>query len=848
MEDKLIIIDGNSLVNRAFYALPPLKNKDGQYLNAIYGFINILIKLLIENQPKYLAIAFDVGKPTFRHLMYSEYKATRHKMPEELASQMPLLQDLLQKMNITIIKRDGIEADDIVGTLSKKFDISCSIITGDKDCFQLINKNCDVWLTRKGISEIDIYNFNNFKEKTTILPNQIIDFKALRGDSSDNIPGAKGIGEKTALLLIEKYENLENIYNHIEEIKGTVKDKLIASNELVKLSYDLASIRTNIDLDIKLEDLKYDFPFSQVVHDLFSKYQFNTLLKRTELCQKFVRNTRQNETNKIYVENEKELKEILKNHVSPNVFAFYYENDIIHFAFDANNEFILQNNLLTGIFFLDETMKLFQDLFNNINIIKIFFEYKNTKRLLSLHNINIEFPYFDIVLANYLIDNTLRLEKIEKLCSQFNFEKDCFAVCLILAYTELFKKLNDDNLYSLYANCELKLENILFEMENYGVKINIETLNNLKNLYNDELQNLTLKIFNLSGCEFNLNSPKQMADVLFNKLNLHCKDNKKLSTNIDVLNIMENDHPIIPLIMRYRKISKLLSTYIDGLLPHLDKDNIVHTEFNQTLVATGRLSSNNPNLQNIPTKDDDGKNIRKMFIPHDPKNVFISADYSQIELRLLAHYSNDEELIKAFNDGMDIHTLTASKIFNIPLEEVTEQERRKAKTINFGIIYGMSSFGLSKSLGISTKEAKQYIDEYFNHYKGAKIYMDESIKKAKSMGYVTTLLGRKRKISEINSSNQILSKFGERAAMNAPLQGTGSDIIKMAMIEIDNELKEKKLKSKLILQIHDELIIEAPVNETEEIKQILKDKMENVVKLKIKLPVNISVGSNWFEV
>lgn len=849
--EKLVLIDGNSLINRAFYALPLLSNSDGEFSNAVYGFCNILIKLIEQEKPKYMAVAFDMGHSTFRHEMYAEYKAGRKKMPNELASQLPLLKQVLSAMNIKFIEKQGIEADDIIGTLAKKFSTETIIVSGDRDLFQLVDDSNSVWFTKRGITDAVVVTPKNIKEVYGVNANQVVDLKALMGDSSDNIKGVAGVGEKTAKTLIETYGSLNNIYNNIENIKGKVNTNLITYKQDAYLSKQLATINTSADINVSLTDLEFDYPFKKQVFDIFAKYEFKSILKRNEL---FDINDVVIETKKVnrkFITNELMLDELIKSIYQTKYCAVSFDNNEIHFAnskFEENIIIIEQGLLNEGLNFsyvLEKIKPILQD----DNIKKIALNVKTLKHILQNYNIELNGTEFDANLAMYLLSGSKKTDYLAKdYAEKYNYEAKDISACLYATKEELLKNLQSEDMTNLYFNIEFPLIDVLFEMEKNGFKIDIEMLNKIATEYTAELETLTRRIWEDAKQDFNINSPKQMAEILFDKLALKLPANMKKSTNVDVLERLIGKHPIIDKILRYRKIQKLYSTYIEPFKHIVDKKTgLIHTIFNQTLTATGRLSSSEPNLQNIPIRDEEGKNLRKIFIPRDPNGCIITCDYSQIELRLLAHYSNDAKLQYAYNNEIDIHSQTASDLFSVPINQITEQMRRDAKTVNFSIIYGISDYGLSVNLMSTRKQAKEMIDKYFENYYQVKEYMNRSIEKAKELGYVSTMFGRKRKIDEIKSSNYNTRQFGERAAMNMPLQGTASDIIKIAMINVINALKNNNLKSKLILQIHDELIVDCAGGEEEIVKDILKQQMENAVKLSIPLVVDIKSGKDWFE-
>ncbi len=849
-QEKLVLIDGNSLINRAFYALPLLTNSNGQYSNAVFGFCNILLRIIEAEKPKYFAVAFDMGAPTFRHKMYADYKAGRKKMPDELASQMPMLKNLLNAMNISVFEKEGIEADDLIGSLAKKFDIPTIIVSGDRDLFQLVDNTTTVWFTKRGVTDILQVTPNNIEEVYGVKANQVVDLKSLMGDSSDNIKGVAGIGEKTAKNLINQYGSLDNIYQNIAEIKQSVATKLTNGKEDAILSQQLATINTTVNLEVELADLEYDFPFSAKVYQMLTDYEIFSLTKRVELFKQDEVKKTKKVVNIKNITNETELDALIDSLLSTKLFSIYVDNFDIHISnskFEENIIKIKQNLIDEGIDFQTAFSKL-KSILEDINIKKICLDSKKTKRQLYQTAIDMGGVVFDSNLAIYLLSGSKKTDiDAKQFTERYEYDENCIAVSLFYSKDDLTEKLKTENMLDLYQNIELPLVEVLFQMELNGFKVDIEQLKALSKTYKDEIEVLSQQICDDAGQNFNLNSPKQLGEILFEKLNLELPKNMKKSTSVEVLERISSQHPIIEKILRYRKIEKLYSTYIEPFIKIADKNNFIHTIFNQTLTATGRLSSSEPNLQNIPIRDDEGKNLRKIFISRFENGKIVTSDYSQIELRLLASYSKDEKLLEAYKNNIDIHSQTASHVFGVPLEAVTPKMRRDAKAVNFGIIYGISDYGLSLNINSSRKEAKQFIDKYFETYSKVKDFMDGLVEFAKENGYVTTLLGRKRKIDEINSSNYLTRQFGERAAMNMPLQGTASDIIKLAMVNVHKELKSKNLKSKLILQIHDELIVDCPAEEEEIVKDILKEQMENVIKLNVPLIVDIQSGDNWFE-
>ena len=831
----LVIIDGNSLVNRAFYALPLLATSTGKIYNAVYGFCNILIKLITEDKPDFIVVAFDAAKKTFRNEMFKDYKGTRKGMPEELAVQMPVLKDVLKKMNIKTVEKVGIEADDIIGTLSRRFDdVHSIIVTGDRDSLQLINSHTDVWLTKHGISQILELNERQLKEEFGLYPYQIVDLKSLMGDASDNIPGVRGIGEKTAMNLLNTYDTMPNVYAHIDEINGKTREKLIEGKEMAELSYKLATIVTDCDFDCKLEDCTYDFPFSQEVKRAFDEYEFRSLVKREELFNIDASAT-QLRANEVEL-NTTQLGSLL-NSTNLDKLSFYTKDKRAWLALDKNTQYVFDAD--------QQNMQTLKPTLEDKSILKIFYNKKATMHFLDDFDIKPK-NSVDVSLGVYLINSNIREDDPKYTLDYVGLSGDTIATSLIEAWDYLTKTLPQKGMEKLYHQIELPLVDVLYDMECTGINIDNDVLDELRPMYADEAKRIEQQIYDLAGCEFNISSPKRLGEILFDELKLNDYDNKKHSTAVEKLQLIVNDHPIVDLILRYRKITKIVSTYIDGMKVWIKPDNKIHTTFNQALTVTGRLSSTEPNLQNLPIRSEEGKELRKMFVPSSPQNVLVSADYSQIELRLLAHYSNDPVLLDAYKTGRDIHSATASQIFGVPLEQVTPLQRRTAKAVNFGIIYGISPFGLARNLGISQKVAKEYIDKYFETYPTIKEFMNHSVEEAQQKGFVSTMFGRIRNI-DLHVENKQTLAFNERAAMNMPLQGTASDIIKLAMINIFNEIKKRNLKTKMLLQIHDELIFDTPKDELDEVLTLVREQMENVVQLNVPLTVSISYGKNLYE-
>lgn len=851
--NEFFIIDGNSLINRAFYATPPLDNKQGQFTNAVYAFTNILIKLIGDYNPDYIAVAFDMKAKTFRHQMYEGYKASRKGMPEELAGQLPLLKELLTAMDITILQEEGYEADDIIGTLSKRFSHKTVIITGDRDALQLIDQSTSVYLTKKGLSEIQEVNIDNIQKDFNLTPLQVIDYKALCGDSSDEIPGVKGIGDKTAIMLIEKYGNIDNLYNHIEEIQGKLKEKLIVGKESAYLSKKLAEICTTCSCcDCNIEHFTYKYPFTDKVKDVFVKLGFNKLLAKPHLFENSGFSEIDTEIKKaeiIVFDNAQTAIKTVEELKEKKEIAVLFSKDI-HIS-EGVNEYIIQisDTFLPESITFEKALKIIEPLLNDENITKAVFDLKSIYYILKPYNIEIKAAKDDVCLMHYLVNAKTDSYDFIKILGLEGYDVSAPAFALFDLNIRLKKELELQEQTTLYKEIEYPLIDILYSMECYGFKTDTEELKRLYDRYSQESNEISQKIYEAAGEVFNINSPKQLSQILFDKLDLNAfkKTKSGLSTDIEVLQSLTGKHPIIPLIIRYRTLTKILGTYIEGIKNMIDSSGIVHTVFKQAQTSTGRISSVEPNLQNLPMRDDEGREIRKIFIARSKENILISADYSQIELRLLAHFSEDEKLLEAYNTRADIHTITASEVFSVPPENVTAEMRRSAKAVNFGIIYGISNFGLSNQLKIAPSRAKVYIEKYFETYKKVKSYMDGSVEFAKKHGYSLTITGRKRYIPELKSPNFHIRSFGERAAMNMPLQGSAADLIKIVMINVYNIIKEKKLNSKMILQVHDEIIIDAPLNEKEEITHILKREMENVLKLNVPLEVGISYGYNLYD-
>ena len=848
--NKLVLIDGNSLINRAFYATPPLSAKDGTPTNAVYAFVNMLVRIIGDIKPRYMLVAFDRKEPTFRHEMYADYKGTRKPMPEDLRPQIDLMKKVLDTMGISRYEQAGIEADDIIGSMAKRYKGDTIIITGDKDSFQLVDETTSVYFTRRGITETEIYSNENFKEKTGIEPIQIIDLKSMMGDSSDNIPGIAGVGEKTALSLVEKYGSLENLYSHIDELSGKLKEKVENSKDIAYLSKTLATINVKLDIPVKDEDMGYSFPFGAATKKLFIDLDFKNVLRREEL---FLADDEISES----VKKNKELPEIIE--VNDVVSLPKFDEDKLLAVnlgdnlnvYDGEKEYkinVTDNFFDKGIMY-GEAVGYIAKLVGSDKRKLVVYAKKDLRTELNKFKVAFNAFAYDVAIEKYLADFSGKDEKLSEVIAAYDLDKDRIGWSLNEIHDRLFEKLKTENMLDLYEKVELPLSDVLFSMERSGFKVDVATLNEMANEYDKRIAVIAEKIDEYAGEKVNPNSPKQLGKILYDKLGLISGKKKgNPSTSADVLEKIADKHPIVPLILKYRQLQKLNSTYIKGFRPLIDEDTgLIHTCFNQTLTTTGRLSSKEPNLQNIPVREQEGKEIRKLFVSSFENGKIVGADYSQIELRLLAHFSKCQPLIDAFLSGKDIHRITASQVFGVGEDQVTPEMRRSAKAVNFGIIYGISDYGLSEQLKISPKKAGEYIAKYFDAYPHVKEYMNSNVEFARKNGYVSTLLGRKRYIPEINSSNFNLRSFGERAAMNMPLQGTAADVIKIAMIKVANRIKKEGLRSRLILQVHDELIVDTAEDEVEEVKNILVEEMQSAVTLSVPLTVETECGTRWFD-
>ena len=846
---KLLLIDGNSLLNRAYYATKLLTDKNGYPTNAIFGFTKLLLKLIEDIKPTELVVAFDVKEPTFRHKLDESYKGTRKGMPQELAVQIDRLKNLLQLMQIKICEEAGYEADDILGTLSKKFkDTKSIIISGDRDCYQLVDENTDVYITKTGVSELLKLNLENFEEVLGYQPYQTIELKALMGDNSDNISGVPGVGEKTAFSLIEKYKTVENIYNNLENISGALHKKLAENQDKAMLSKQLATIDRDVPLDITIEECSLKMPFSHAVKKEWQQMDFKSLLKLDifEDGQDYIAVN----VKSAVIESEKILEHLLSEICSTRIVAIALFAEKWH-MYAAGQEYIFyyKNDLLSHGLSTEVGKTFLQKILNLKDCKVLLYNYKANLYIFEQENLTIQAEIEDIALIKYLVAYSGYEDDFNAILQLEGFDENFPAYAIMMMYTEYYTKLEKEELVNLYKNIELPLAKILFLMEKNGVKVDNDTLVEFEKYYKTEYEDAMEKIVMLAGEKFNVNSPAQLGSILFEKLKLpYGKKNKngKYATSADILEKLAPDYAIVSQVLRMRQYQKLLSTYIEPFKNLQDKDALLHTTFNQVQTSTGRLSSLNPNLQNIPVRDN-RQELRKLFIPRAKDRLLIAADYSQIELRLLAHLSKSPLLIAQYQNAEDIHRMTASQIFELPLDKVDSNMRAVAKSVNFGIIYGMSAFGLANNLNISNVKAGEYIKRYFEKYPEVKTFMEENVKFAKETGYVKTIMGRKRYIQELQSSNFAVRQFGERAAMNMPLQGSSADIIKLAMVNVYNRMLKNQLKSQLILQIHDELVIDVYKTECDIVQTILREEMEGVMQLAVPLVVNMKIGSNWYE-
>lgn len=924
---KLVLIDGNSIMNRAFYGImgsKALTTKDGKYTNAIYGFLAILFKLLEEEKPDYIGVTFDLKAPTARHKMYEGYKANRKGMPTELAEQMPIIKDVLRAMNIDIIEKEGYEGDDVIGTLSRYGEqkgLEVVILSGDRDTFQLATDNVRINIprTKGGKTETEIFNREKVKEVYGIEPKQLIEVKGLQGDASDNIPGVPGIGEKTALSLVQKYETIDNLYKKLEsgeaDVKGKQKEKLEQNKDLAYLSRTLGEINTKVPIEDTLEELKLEEWDKPKVLELFKELNFKRYIDRFNLQNEAGKGDNFSEENNIesqYKVVEKSIEEIKTIIEKQGKMIFYIETEKVNDEDKIIKEKITRISIFNSseneAYYIDiknvGKIQELKEIFENDKILKIGIDLGRVYILLRQEKIDFKGINYDASIAAYILNPTNNKLKLTDLAEQYleidvneilgdsksskveqiNLfdamqgaglsgsneeksekekikeeqektqkaeEKKCTLYAYIIYKLQeiTMKKLEEINAVDLFNNIDMPTVTVLANMQWNGMYADLEELNKFGKQLKEQLEIKTKMIYEMAGEEFNINSTKQLGEILFEKMKLPVvkKTKSGYSTDVDVLEKLKSEDPIISEILDYRQLMKLNSTYVEGLKPYINpKTKRIHSFFHQTITATGRISSTEPNLQNIPTRFELGKQVRKIFKP-EPGKVYIDADYSQIELRVLAHMSEDTHMVQAFKDGEDIHRQAASKVFKTPMEEVTKEQRSNAKAVNFGIVYGISDFGLGEQLGISRKIAKQYIEEYLQEYAGIKNFMDDMKEKAKKTGYVETLFNRRRYIPELKSNNYMVRQFGERAAMNTPIQGTAADIMKIAMINVYKKLIEENLDAKIVLQVHDEMMIEAPLAEAEKVKEIVKTEMESAIKLNVPLIAEVSEAENWYE-
>ena len=880
MENTLIIIDGNSIINRAFYALPDMSNSDGLKTNAIFGFVRMMFKIIEDYQPTHMSVAFDKKAPTFRHKQYADYKAGRKKMPDELGQQLEPLKGLLDKFNINRLELAGYEADDIIGTVAKlgeENNFKVYIVTGDKDAIQLASHKTTTLITKKGVGEVEEYNYDSVVERYEMTPTQFIDLKGLMGDKSDNIPGVPGVGEKTGIKLLKQYSTIENLIEHTDELKGSIKKKIEENKELALMSKELATIITNVPLDIKLEDLEYGDYNKDDVIEKFKEFGFTSLISKllemdggeTSIKEEVNLKVQHLDNVEDFIEKAKENKKVIIDVIGRE--GNILDKKVINVFLSLDGEEIYYINE-------DELSKI-ESLLSDSEIKKHGYDLKEDYILLKPYEIELNAMDFDITIAEYLIDSksstsyecsaiamkylTRKIKSKEDLLGkgakakkfdEIDFDElSAYTADIIntiaCVYPKMEEKLKETEMDGLFYHVEMPLVEVLGSMEYIGMKVDKDQLNELKEKFTTIINELENEIFELAGEPFNINSPKQLGVILFEKLGLPVikKTKTGYSTNAEVLEKLRDKHEIIDKITDYRQIVKLNSTYVEGLLKIINpKTGRIHSSFNQTITTTGRISSTEPNMQNIPVKTEMGRDIRKVFVADDNCKL-VDADYSQVELRVLAHMSGDENMIDAFKHGEDIHSKTASQIFDVDIKDVTSKQRIEAKAINFGIIYGKTDFGLSQDLNIPVPTAKAYIESYFSKYPKIKEFMDNAVETATETGYATTILNRRRYIPEIKASNFIVRNQGKRFAMNAPIQGSAADIIKVAMVNVYNKLKENEMKSKLILQVHDELIVEAVDEELELAEKIVREEMENAQSMDVKLDVDLNTGNSWYE-
>ena len=869
MREKIVLIDGHSILNRAFYGVPDLTNSEGLHTNAVYGFLNIMFKILDEEKPEYLTVAFDVHAPTFRHKMYAEYKGTRKPMADELRQQVPVIKEVLHAMGVKTIECAGLEADDLIGTLSNRCEnegMEVTVISGDRDLLQLATEHVKIRIpkTKQGKTEIEDYYAKDVEERYQVTPKEFIDLKALMGDTADNIPGVPSIGEKTATKIITQYHSIEEAHEHVDELKPPRASKALSEHwDLAVLSKELATINVKADFPYELSEAKLGNLYTEEAYIFFQKLEFKNLLSRFDVSAPankvedgFKIITSKSEAEKVFVQAEeastigavifKDLENVLP------LFADQAGHGGIGLCFSKEESYCIKvEKDITGEWLL----KKLADVAEKAETYAMF-HLKESMEQVTIRN---QANCFDVSVAAYLLNplkNNYTWEDVARehlgLMIDEKIDQDmkaCYESYVNYASVEVLRqKLRDTKMDTLFRDIEMPLVFTLFDMEQNGIRVEADALKQYGDQLAGKIAELEKEIYEEAGETFNINSPKQLGVVLFENMKLPGgrKTKTGYSTAADVLEKLAPEHPVVAKILEYRQYTKLKSTYADGLANYIQDDGRIHGKFNQTITATGRISSTEPNLQNIPVRMELGRLIRKVFIPEEGYR-FVDADYSQIELRVLAHCSGDEHLIQAYKEQSDIHRITASQVFHIPFDEVTPQQRRNAKAVNFGIVYGISSFGLSQDLSITRKEAAKYIDDYFATYPGIKTFLDHAVTHAKEEGYVVTLFGRRRPVPELSSSNFMQRSFGERVAMNSPIQGAAADIIKIAMIRVNQRLKDQKMKSRLVLQVHDELLIEAYEPELDEVQNILKEEMEHAAELKVPLEIDMHTGDNWYE-
>lgn len=863
-QKKLMVIDGNSLLYRAFYALPLLHNSEGIFTNGVYGFLTMLNRVLDEEKPSHIAVAFDKDRKTFRNDIYSDYKGNRSAAPDELKGQFQLLRDVLKALKIQYIEIQGYEADDIIGTLSKKAEdqgIESIIVTGDRDALQLVSETVKVLMTKKGISEVEMYDPARVLEKWEVEPGKMIEIKALMGDSSDNIPGVPGVGPKTAVKLIKEFNSLENLYENLDQVGGKkLVEKLAANKDKAYISRQLGTIVRDIDIDYSLEDYLYQAPDYKELIQIYKRLEFNNFIKALQENGNTSRESEQEDIQVYQLESEQQVNDFISGLNDSADLAMYIQADYHHPMWGKIQGIFLE--LQGQVYHLplqdnpEYKLELIKPLIESETIRKYLHNAKFAQVILMKYGLKLNGIAGDTMLLTYVSDPAFDGEELSTVI--FNYlnitmpkDNPAMLVSRIRELHAFLEKQVAPELKSLYREVEMPLSGILALMEFNGVKVERDTLAAISDELGGGIASAESRIYELAGNSFNINSPKQLGKVLFEDLGLRVikKTKTGYSTGAEVLEQLYDEHEIIPFILNYRQLTKLKSTYVDALqeLIHPDTGR-VHTIFKQAQTATGRLSSVEPNLQNIPIKMEEGRRIRRAFTVNDEGSVLLSADYSQIDLRALAHMSGDKTLIETFKSGIDIHTRTASEIFKVPLEEVNSDLRRRAKAVNFGIVYGISDFGLSRDTGVSRKEARLYIDNYLDSYPGVRQYMDDIVELGKKQGYVETILKRRRYLPDLNSTNKMVQSFARRMALNTPIQGTSADIIKLAMIKVEQELESRNLKAMLLLQVHDDLVLEVPPgNEIEEVVHLLKDCMENAYSLAVPLEVSLKSGPNWYD-